>query len=153
MSALKESYISLVTSLLAERETTTEEHLRQWRHMSGETCEILQKHDDKVADELTKMKLFYRGRLEDLEKRNAKLEQELAKYRDPPDKEAEDLKPNVRKVGDWLDRLENTMTEDQKRAFQEADLDEEATDIAMRLRIRKMRDCERLDAMHAKKSY
>jgi len=39
------------------------------------------------------------------------------------------------------------------KEFIKKDEKEDATDIAMRLRIRKMRDNERLDAAHKKRSY
>ena len=45
------------------------------------------------------------------------------------------------------------MTKQEKEAFIAEDENEKDMDIAMRLRIRKMRDNEKLDAMHSKRSY
>ena len=48
---------------------------------------------------------------------------------------------------------EQVITEQEKEAFIAEDENEKDMDIAMRLRIRKMRDNEKLDAMHSKRSY
>ena len=128
----------------------TADHVRQWKEMAGEASDILRLHDDTVGDQLSAMKIFYRDRLFDLENKIKALEEELAQYRPKPEQVEE---PKVNSKPTKLATREKELTDQEKEAFIAAHEDDNARDIAMRMRIRKMRDNEKLDPMHAKRSY
>lgn len=151
---LKKSYTKIIEELLNERELLIEAHERQWKEILGRANEIVKLHDDNVADKLSAMKIFFVSRLEDLEARNKVLRRELAKEKkESIPKERGERRLRGIKPTEPIQMKNQTMTEQEKEAFIAEDENELSMDIAMRLRIRKMRDCERLDALHSKRSY
>ena len=82
--ALKQQYVRIIERLLDEREVINTDHVRKWMQMSGEANDIINLHDDTVADKLSKMKIFYRDRLQTLESRNKELTERLARYEGNP---------------------------------------------------------------------
>ena len=95
------------------------------------------------------MKIFYRDQLQKLEERNRNLEKELERYRPKAKQNRIPLNLEEPKVPTLVEAI----SQEETKEFVKEDKNEDATDIAMRCRIRKMRDNERLDAAHSKRSY